>query len=134
MLQIPHNLEIGIELLDKQHMNLLNKFNQMLSIEQNKYTRIEIENMFSLISNDMMQHYKDEEQLQLQYNYPNYKEHKQIHMQFADEYLNIQQEFQSTNNNDIMLRLIQKIADWVLEHITNEDAKFGNYYKENIIK
>ena len=75
-------------------------------------------------------HFYEEEKVQVQYNYPGYKEHKKLHEDFKATVGELITEFKESGCTQELGREINSIlAKWVVQHILNEDKKIGKYLK-----
>ena len=77
-----------------------------------------------------IRHFYDEESLQVQYNYPGYGNHKQLHEDFKATVSGIAQKYNEEGSTDELCNCLNKIvARWLVCHITREDKKVGEYIR-----
>lgn len=132
---LTEKMTTGVTKVDEQHRellrlaeNLVNSIGKQLSNDSVK------ENLFFL-SRYAVNHFKDEELLQQDVNYPGYEVHKQIHADFVETLLLLKQQY-TLEGNTLCLqeKLNDSVISWVIDHICGEDKKFAVYYKEEMDK
>jgi hemerythrin-like metal-binding protein len=76
-------------------------------------------------------HFGDEEKLQLEYQYPHYKWHKEMHSWYIAEFYRLKEEYVLFGATEEFLALLNKsMTNWILKHISNVDADLGKYIVE----
>lgn len=136
-----NNLNIGIELIDKQHQEIFKQTNIFLKkLDENKKdqekTTETVEELFYFLSDYFVTHFNDEESLQLKYNYPRYKRHKEIHHNFINKITEIKYKFLNEEESiDELIEIIKdKIMNWLINHIAEEDTLISEYIQTHDIK
>jgi hemerythrin len=123
------DLEIGIAMIDEQHKELINRINNVSS------TPNETQKTIDLLSEYVVKHFTDEQELHIKYNYPKAAEHKVLHQNFINEFDKIKKKFSGSEDAfKISLELIQFVVTWIIKHIKGVDIEFGRYYQENCLK
>ena len=124
---------VGYDLIDKQHKKLVEMINELYSA----FISGNAQEKAPEIVNEMIKytdyHFKTEEAFFEKYNYPEIDVHKAIHKSFVDKVLEVQEGLESkkvTVSYDIM----NFLRKWLLEHILQEDKKFGSFFKDRDIK
>jgi len=73
-----------------------------------------------------IRHFDDEEALQLQYNYPEYSRHKQLHEDFKVTVGELVQRFEQNGSSTELSNDVNKIiVRWLINHIQHEDLKIA---------
>ncbi len=142
MLSIKWNdekMNLGIDLIDKQHKELLNLINNiMYSIENNNQIE-DIEKIVEKVLDYAKYHFRTEENLFTKYNLDtdDINRHKKEHKDFVDKAKNIYSDLnndKSIKNNygiEILTDLYNYLTRWLVHHIINEDKKIFKI-KENL--
>ncbi len=76
-----NELSVGVEAIDNQHKELihrLNTFYDSLSTD----SQAKVMEMLAFLSDYVVSHFRDEEALQVRYNYPGYVDHRKLHQAF----------------------------------------------------
>ncbi len=124
------DLETGNPLIDQQHKELINAINKLLDACAKGQGRTEIESTLRFLSDYITRHFKDEEALQLKYQYPDYANHKKYHEGFKKVVADIVREFQQGGANvALVAKLNSSIANWLINHIKKEDVKVAAHVK-----
>ena len=79
-----------------------------------------------------VQHFSDEEALQLKYNFPEYEYHKKLHEEFEATVSEKVAEFKEKGSTkDLSDTINEFVMAWLVNHILKEDMKIGAYIKDN---
>ena len=128
-----NSYSVGIGLIDKQHMKLIELTNKLFSScmagkERTKSDSIFLEVIQEIVSY-VSYHFSTEEKVMERVNYPEYKAHRYEHTSFAREVLSKIEEFNAGKINT-PLSFVYYLRDWVLHHIAVNDKKLGDYLLE----
>jgi hemerythrin len=78
-----------------------------------------------------VRHFHDEESLQIEYNYPEYQNHKKMHDDFKSEVGRLLDAFQKSGSSAALSKDVNRImVRWIIFHVQNEDRKIGAYIKK----
>ena len=118
----------GDELIDTQHKKLFevtNEFYDSMSLGRGKEIQAQV--MAELV-HYAIQHFKSEEALLAEINYPDLAAHKRQHMEFTTRLreLLLSIEKGDTINSNGVLRLMQT---WISDHVLVTDMKYVPYVK-----
>lgn len=120
---------VGIELVDKQHKHLINLTNQLYNACLGD--KAELEDTFKDVMKELvdyvMVHFKDEEKIMAQINYPDIKEHKQKHELFIKEILSSVSAY-SSGKQFVPNAFVRFLRDWLFNHILLTDKEMARYY------
>jgi hemerythrin len=132
MLEIKWNnkvMDIGIKIIDEQHMNLITLINRiMISIEEEN----QIENIEAFINdaiNYSEYHFNTEEEFfeKIEINKKDIEEHKKEHQEFIRVVTTFNKDLKTNitikNNNGIEMAtaLYRYLANWIVHHIIEKD-------------
>lgn len=129
--------DVGISVLNKQHLRLASyamEFNQLVeeltTREINQKDWKHVDALFSRIMLFVAVHFRDEEGMMQEHDFPKYKQHKKLHDKFIDELASVQSQI---NNRKIAFtgKLSNLLCDFLYGHINNEDSQYGDFYREN---
>jgi len=77
-----------------------------------------------------VQHFHDEEALQIRYDYPDYRQHKKTHDEFKVTVGDLVQKYLASGSTTELSSDVNKVVvRWLLTHIQGEDKKVGDYIR-----
>ena len=78
-----------------------------------------------------VQHFHDEEALQIKCNFPEYEYHKKLHEDFEATVSEKVSEFKEKGSTEDLSDTVNEIIiEWLVYHILKEDMKIGEYLKD----
>jgi len=124
------DFELGCELVDDQHKRLFELVNNITSAcNDGLGTKILNETLDFLVSYTV-QHFIDEEALQIKYDFPDYERHKSLHEDFKQTVGEKVTEFKEKGSTKSLNDTVNKIiVRWLVNHILMEDMKIGVHIK-----
>jgi len=122
---------LGNEKIDKQHRELFDLVNSLISsCDDGDDTGI-IKKTLLFLADYTLQHFNDEEALQKECNYPEYEKHKKLHDDFKKVVSDLVHRYSISGSSSDFCKDIKKIAiKWLVKHVMNEDKKISVYLKE----
>ena len=130
MIKFDKSMEVGVKLIDEQHIELIRQLNAFVSLGAKSYSKEETHRMLASLGNYIRKHFKEEQELHEKTNYPDAKWHKNQHALYISEFESLCREY---NNHGISpaftLKLTNSIIGWIVRHIKSEDVKFGKYHR-----
>ena len=123
--------ELGNSFVDSQHKRLFELVNNIgKSCRENEDVGSLCETLDFLLQYTL-QHFSDEEALQLKHNFPEYEYHKKLHDEFEATVREKVSEFKKTGSTDELNDTVNEIViTWLVNHILKEDMKIGAYIKD----
>lgn len=122
--------KIGVELIDKQHFELFQMVEQLLSTiekEETKQNKQEYINAISFMKDYVMKHFKDEEEYQESIHYKDIENHKQAHRIFTKTVLEYEKKFIETNYDKKEIKnFAGMLTTWLIYHVTDADQKIAD--------
>lgn len=123
---------IGVEVIDRQHKELFERFNKFLKVvrsEQSMEEKIDdIEETFNFMGEYVIAHFQSEEAVQKKYNFPEYERHHQIHENFKKDVMEFKRKFEEDKyNEELIMEFSGRILTWLINHVTGEDQKISKY-------
>lgn len=126
-------LNVGFEIIDKQHRVLLNMINELYD------ALMEIKGQEALrkIVNRMVEyatiHFMVEEKHMVEFGYDDCENHKIIHDKFTRYALDLKNQL-SVDGFVLSLDVLNFLRDWLIEHIQGEDRKYIPFFTETGFK
>lgn len=123
---------IGVSQVDEQHQRLVVKLNEFLDACIQQKGKENIIETLAFLKEYTVEHFRDEEEIMLKYNFPEYAEHKKDH----DDFVAVVEELEQSIVNQgatilSTLKLNKTLTDWLLTHISKSDMKIGQYLRIN---
>jgi len=122
------SLSCPFGLIDQHHQELIGTFVKYINLPDEQKTGPEATEMVAFLRNYVMSHFKYEEGLMKEHNYPEAPEHKKAHRNFVAAY----QKIVDTHRRDGDLLKLRSgtiaMLDWFIEHIHEFDMKMSKYY------
>ena len=120
------SLLTGITLIDDQHRELISRMDQLMQATRVGKGQTEVDQTLRFVVSYTQEHFKDEEGLQLKYNYPDIDKHKALHAGFVKTVIDLLLEFQKTGTSPGLTSKINKtLVQWLIQHIRIEDKKLA---------
>ena len=126
------NLVTGNEMIDSQHKELIDRMNKLLeSCEQSNDKAVAVKTLDYLADYTDF-HFKDEEKLQEEKNYPLLAAHRDQHGKFVKAVEELREMLEEEEGpTEAFVEAVKKnIVDWLLNHILVWDKQLALYVKE----
>jgi hemerythrin len=115
-------LNIGIDVIDKQHMRIADYINRMHeAIERNDMH--EIADLFDELIDYTQTHFTFEEEIQRKARYEFCSAHKRVHMVFIKKLAEYKAQFDK-GDIEIAQRVLDMLSRWLINHIKHDDADY----------
>lgn len=119
-------LSVGISEMDQQHRKLVDLVNQLYdAMGQGKG-----DNVKNAILNDLIMytkvHFAAEERLMQKYGYPEFAAHKRLHDELTARAVQLKQKLDA-GQMVASVTLSSFLRDWLKNHITRVDKKYGQF-------
>jgi len=128
-------LSVGVEEIDEQHKELINRFNALLAAASQGKGKQEIGSIILFLNDYVIKHFSDEEKLQVKYSYPQYLSHKAEHKRFIEDFGRLKQELEAQGvTSSIVIAVQRRVGDWLINHICKVDQELGKYIRAAIAR
>jgi hemerythrin len=120
-------MSIGVKLIDEEHQRLVGFINELYeAIDFNK-GNVAVAQVLNNTIAYCVCHFKHEEELFLQTDFPEKTAHIQEHQRIKSELADINREFMNTKDNLRPMKFVMFLKVWLIEHIQEADAKYVPY-------
>ena len=125
------NLMTGNALVDMQHQRIFTRVSRLAHPEEGSGGMDDLEDTLAFLENFTTRHFTDEEALLLEYGYPGYAEHKELHTQFRENVVDdlIRRYNEDGSSEELMSDTNRAIIRWLANHMKNEDKKISDYIR-----
>jgi hemerythrin len=124
------SLVTGHKIIDDQHKQLFDTLVNLVEASEQGSGKDEIYKTLDFLSKYVIMHFKTEEDLQIEYDYPDYPLHKQSHDEFKTTIYNQIHTLQKKGpEKELIDIVVQTIGDWLVTHIKGNDIAMAAYLK-----
>ena len=86
MLSLTKDMETGVEKIDSQHRELINRINSLVAIGEKAASKEETQKTIDYLGEYIVRHFSDEQEIHLKSKYPKYEEHKKMHAYYVNDF------------------------------------------------
>lgn len=130
MYQFSKEVETGNQIIDTQHKQWIDAFNELMDACSKGKGRDSIRSTLIFLQQYTAKHFGDEEALQQKYKYPDYPNHKMLHDGFKKVVSDIIAEYdQSGPTIALVSKINLNLGGWFINHIKREDVKVAAHIK-----
>lgn len=124
-------MEVGIEKIDRQHQDLFHHTNILMNAIREKREGNELEDVISFLNEYVARHFRDEQKIMEEYNYPFLSFQREQHRNFIKYFKDLVNEVREMKESSayIMFRFQTLVVDWLVNHTCREDRHFGRFIK-----
>lgn len=110
--------EVGVELIDRQHRELIDRINKLMAAIREGRGREETSGLMRFLQEYVVEHFSAEERFMLRSHYADYVKHKEIHDTFIAELDVLLATVENCGiDSDLVVIVNQKVINWVVSHI-----------------
>ena len=120
------NYLIGSEDVDAQHKQIFDLVNALIKSCDDGSDTAKIKETLDFLVNYAVQHFDDEEALQIKCHFPEYSKHKKMHDDFKITVVDLVKRFYEKGSSAALGDDTRQIVKtWLHNHIISEDKKIG---------
>ena len=124
------SLESGYEKVDNQHKQLVAAVNNLLEASASGKGDNAVMETLDFLTSYAVKHFADEEKLQVQFKYPDYLNHKQIHEDFKETVGELVAKVRNEGPTEAIINEVTAvIGAWLLNHIKGDDFRMATFVK-----
>jgi hemerythrin len=124
------NLETGNRTIDDQHRRLIDAINNLQTAKLAGKGTSQLEELMVFLITYTIKHFRDEEALQIKYQYPDYSEHKGQHTDFKKQVDRLMAEIGAEGPSPALVdKVTELIGSWLFNHIKGHDFKCAAYLR-----
>ena len=133
MLEWNDKFSMGISIIDEDHKKFIDILNKAIFAKEHNDNPEEVKEVLYRITNYAFNHFLTEEAFMIEFDYPDYKSHKEEHSAFSEkmtEYCNRVNEGDCHISNE----LVEYLKQWIVNHIQVTDRQYVDCFKKNGLK
>ncbi len=124
---------VGVEKIDKQHKYLTEVINKLFNAFSEGKAETIIPEIITELSDYTHFHFKTEEEIFEQYQFPEKEAHILKHQEFIDNVGKWSEEIDQ-KKKDVHYDMMNYLKNWLLEHIQQDDKLYGKFLADNNIQ
>lgn len=127
--EFDESLVTGNEMIDEQHKELIGKIQDLLRSCEKGSEKATAVKMLNYLATYTDYHFKEEEKLQEEIEYPGIKEHKEKHKEFVEAIDDLHEMLEEEEGpSDAFVAQVNKgVVDWLFGHIKTFDRSVAEY-------
>lgn len=129
-LEWQNGFSVGLEVLDQQHMRIIDYLNALDDTDVND--RALIARILDETIDYTQTHFTYEETLMEEASYPFLRAHTRVHELFTHRVADYKRRFDA--GEDVARELHETLAHWLVRHIKREDADYAKYLRAHFVK
>jgi len=124
------SLESGYPKVDNQHKQLVAALNNLIEASIEGKGDAAVLDTLDFLTGYAVKHFADEEQLQADYDYPDYLNHKRLHDEFKKVVVDLVGKVRAEGPTEAMIsKVASVIGAWLLNHIRGDDFRMAAFVK-----
>jgi len=124
------SLETGYDKVDNQHKQLVAAVNNLMEASSLGKGDQAVMETLDFLTGYTIKHFMDEEKLQVQFNYPDYLNHKRIHEEFKTYVGTLVARVKEEGpSGKVITEVTSAVGSWLLNHIKGDDFRMAAFVK-----
>lgn len=129
-----NNLSVGIELIDNQHKQWIEHYNNIVESIASQQDRTQISKTLGFLIDYTERHFSAEEKYMSANKYAGLQEHKAKHDELRSTLATLVKEFEEEGATTQLSKAVDTfLGNWLIKHIQEVDMRFGAFVRENKI-
>ena len=119
---------LGVVKIDEQHRKLFEIAGEIEALLNDNFVTDKYDDIVAILGelkDYTIQHFKDEEEFMLSNKFPMFLTHKMMHNDFVEKIESIDLSKVDNEQNLYLKEILNFVAEWLVEHILVEDAKYS---------
>jgi len=122
---------IGVEIVDNQHKKLFGAVNDLLEACNQGKGKEEAGKILDFLEDYIVEHFKTEEEIQKENDFPEYPSHKKAHEDFIKAFGEVKSAFAVEGATlSFVVKINKMLVDWLIQHVTQVDQRLGAFLRE----
>ncbi len=124
------DLVTGDERVDEQHRRIFELLNNLIAACADGSDSTRLSETLNFLVEYAVKHFTDEELLQMQYNFPEYQKHKQMHDTLTAQVVELVKRYEASGSSaELSMDVNRVLVSWLVSHIIKEDKKIAKHIK-----
>lgn len=127
------DLSTGIEEIDNQHKEIINRINMIDEASEKHIEEEDIDKIVRFLGGYVIDHFDTEDKFMIQYNYPKYDSHKAEHMKFLKNFAVFKRVCEAEDSTSLIILAIKnQVVDWLVRHIREVDKEMAFFLRSRL--
>jgi len=127
-LQWNDDLAVGYPLIDRQHQELIDRFNKFLDACNERQGKEQLTELYRFLDEYVVLHFREEEELMARHHYPEIVEHRRQHREFTGRLAELRGDLEELGPTiHVLIRTNKALLYWLTNHIKKVDVKLGHF-------
>lgn len=127
------SFSVGVKKLDEQHRQIIGIINKLIDTTTVSVDSELISDTLTEMRQYASDHFETEEHLLTEYKYPDYKSHKEHHIEFRKQAANFSMDTLQYKRA-VPAEILRYLKEWWVNHILNTDMKYKAFFNERGVK
>ena len=124
------SLESGYDKVDNQHRQLVTALNNLIEASKSGKGAGAVMETLDFLTGYAIKHFSDEEQLQVDYEFPEYLNHKRLHDEFKKTVGELVSRVKKDGPSVEVIEVVSStVGAWLLNHIKGDDFRMAAFVK-----
>lgn len=121
-------ISLGIDILDRDHQAIVSLLNR---VTRGSFGDTDPEEVIGELIAYSHYHFQREEQAMETFGYPDLEAHCNLHQELEAQVSDLADTWRNNRDPEIFCKLRKLLRDWLIDHITNDDAEMAEYANKN---
>jgi len=122
-------LSVGVAEMDDEHRQFIARVNDLNKAIVEIEDKATVARALDLMLSEAAQHFRHEEQLLAQWNYPETEAHTAKHAELTEQFQRVVKEFADTDISFVWALKGLHLKQLLVEHLVNEDMKYRDFLR-----
>jgi len=129
-LQWTSDFSVGETTIDRQHMELFQRFNDLLDACRQGRGKERISLLLDFLDQYVVFHFRTEEDLMQRHGFPEAAAHRAQHAHFIDQLHGLRSELQQEGpSTAVLVSTNETVLRWLIDHIRKTDTHLGAFLR-----
>jgi len=124
------DLTVNVREIDDQHKQLLKMINDLYAAMKSGQGQAVQEKLLTGLADYTVYHFDNEERYFDRFGYPEARDHKRMHTELKAQVTDLIGKFQS-GQAALSVELFDFLKDWLVNHISKTDRRYGTFFNEH---
>jgi hemerythrin len=124
---------VNISLIDEQHKKLFEIINKAIIVNKHGKAAKDVLGILDEITEYALKHFETEERYMKEFNFPEYKTHRNEHIDFTNKSIDYKNRVLG-GDFQVINEILEYLKQWLVNHIQVTDKKYIDCFKKNDFK
>jgi hemerythrin len=122
------DMSVKVKLFDSEHKKLIDLAEALAVALKSGNIRINVPDLIEDLVQYSKTHFKNEEEMMQQYNYPGYETQKKQHNEFIIKVSDMKRDYDPKNDPKVAQQTFAILQAWIGHHILKVDKEYGDFF------